>query len=330
MTVWQQGAVTGIGSLPGTDPREATALVFGELPDFPHLPELPQRGPGADLIGRGAALLVDLPVEIVPSGWALAARPGRDLRRARDYLAQDLDALEARAGGYAGPLKVQATGPWTLAAGVELASGHKVVSDAGAVRDLVASLTEGLQGHVVDVAARVPAATVVLQLDEPSLPAVLAGHVPTPSGYGTVASVESPVARQALADVLSAAAPGSRAVHCCAADDPVAVIHEAGADALAFDRSLLGTAQYEDLAAAVDAGLALWLGVVDAGVTFAQARDAAAGLWRELGFGLPDIADRVVPTPRCGLANATDEQVRQVLATLRDVGASLCDLAAAS
>ena len=330
MTVWPQGAVTGIGSLPGTDPTEAAALIFGELPDFPHLAELPLRGPGAELIGRGAALLVDLPVEIVPSGWALTSRPGRDLRRARDYLTQDLDALEERAEGYAGPLKVQAAGPWTLAAGLELPNGHKVVSDGGAVRDLAASLTEGLQGHLADVAARVPAATVVLQLDEPSLPAVLAGQVLTPSGYGTVASVEAPVVRQALADVLSAAPPGSRAVHCCAADVPVAVIHEAGTDALALDRGLIGTAQYEDLAAAVDAGLSLWLGVVDADVSFAQGRDSAAGLWRELGFGVQDIADRVVPTPRCGLANTTDQQVRHVLAVLRDVGASLRDLAAAS
>jgi hypothetical protein len=330
MSIWPHGAVTGIGSLPGTDPREAAALIFGELPEFPHLPELPQRGPGTEMIGRGAALLLDLPVEIVPSGWALTARPGHDLRRARDYLAQDLDALEERADGYAGALKVQATGPWTLAAGVELPSGHKVVSDAGAVRDLAASLAEGLQGHLADVAARVPAATVVLQLDEPSLPAVLAGRVQTPSGYGTVAAVEEAVARQMLADVLSAAPAGSRAVHCCASDVPVALIHQAGADALALDRGLVERAQYDDLGAAVDAGLSLWLGVVDAEATFAQARDAAAGLWRELGFGLQDVADGVVPTPRCGLANATDREVRHVLGVLRDVGTSLCDLAAAS
>lgn len=330
MTVWPPGAVTGIGSLPGVDAREATALIFGELPDFPHLPELPQRGPGAELIGRGAALLVDLPVEIVPSGWALTGRPGRDLRRARDYLAQDLDALEERAQGYAGPLKIQAAGPWTLAAGLELPNGHKIVSDAGAVRDLVASLAEGLRQFLADVTARVPGAAVVLQLDEPSLPAALAGRVPTPSGYGTVAPVEPHAVRQALADVFSAATPGSRAIHCCAADVPVGLIREAGADALSVDRGLLDAAQYDDLAAAVDSGLSLWLGVVDVGVSFAQGRDAASGLWRELGFGLQDIARGVVPTPRCGLANATEQDVRQILKALRDVGANLRDLAAAS
>src|SRR5690242_8050660 len=96
---WPAGAATGLGSLPGTDPTDAAALVLGELPDFPHLPELPGRGAGAEMIGRTAALLVELPVEIVASGWRLAAHPGRDLRRARDFLARDLDALEAQAAG---------------------------------------------------------------------------------------------------------------------------------------------------------------------------------------------------------------------------------------
>jgi Cobalamin-independent synthase, Catalytic domain len=177
---WPAGSVTAIGSMPGTDPVDAAALVFGELPDLPYLPELPDRGPGADLIGRGASLLLDLPVELVPSGWRLTAHRGLDLRRARDLLAWDLDALESAAQGYDGALKLQVAGPWTLAASVELPSGHKVISDAGAVRDLVSSLAEGLAAHLAAVRAQVPGAAPVLQLDEPSLPAVLAGRIPTP------------------------------------------------------------------------------------------------------------------------------------------------------
>ncbi len=63
--------------MPGTDPDEATAVVLGELPDLPHLPELPARGPGADLVGRTAALLVDLPVETTTARLAAgrATRP---------------------------------------------------------------------------------------------------------------------------------------------------------------------------------------------------------------------------------------------------------------
>jgi hypothetical protein len=37
---WPAATATGIGSMPGTGPAEAAAVVLGELPDFPHLPEL--------------------------------------------------------------------------------------------------------------------------------------------------------------------------------------------------------------------------------------------------------------------------------------------------
>ena len=133
---WSRGAATGVGSLPGTDNADAIRMVLGEHPLLPYLPELPARGPGADMIGRTAALLVDLAVEIVPSGWRLTARPGRELRRARDLLEADLDALQTAAGDHVGPLKVQLAGPWTLAAGVEVPAGHRVLTDPGAVRDL--------------------------------------------------------------------------------------------------------------------------------------------------------------------------------------------------
>src|SRR3954464_13236407 len=115
---WPAGRATAVGSLPGTDAVEAVRLVFGELPDFPHLPELPARGAGADLIGRTAALLVDLHVDLQPAGWRLlpsGTGAGMDEGRARDFLARDLDALEEIAGDWTGPLKVQVIGPWTLA-----------------------------------------------------------------------------------------------------------------------------------------------------------------------------------------------------------------------
>jgi hypothetical protein len=325
---WPPGAATGIGSLPGADPVEAARLVFGELPELPHLPELPQRGAGADMIGRAAALLVDLPAEIVPSGWRLTARPGRDLRRARDFLAWDLDALEQVAGEHDGALKIQVAGPWTTAASIELPSGHKVVSDPGAVRDLAASLREGVRGFVGDVRRRVPSATVVLQVDEPSLPAVLGGRVPTPSGYGTVGAVEPATAQQTLADLLAEADPGARVVHCCAPGAPVELMRAAGADAIALDAGLVTTDMTDAVGAAVDDGASLWLGVLpatDASVGFRQARDRIRRLWSDVGFGDDLLARRVVPTPGCGLAGATPGYVRQVLSLLRDLGRDLVD-----
>ncbi len=150
--------------MPGTDPAESLRVVLGELPDLPYLPELPARGAGADLTGRTAALLVDIPVETTPSGWRVTAREGRDLRRARSFLARDLDTLEEIAAGYQGPFKIQVCGPWTLAATIELAaSQNPVLGDAGAARDLIASLAEGVAAHAADVAKRLPGARLLVQ-----------------------------------------------------------------------------------------------------------------------------------------------------------------------
>jgi hypothetical protein len=325
---WPPGAATGVGSLPGTDPAEAARLVFGELPDLPHLAELPARGPGAEMTGRTAGLLVDLPVEIVASGWRLTAHPGADVRRARDLLARDLDALEEQAEGYVGPLKLQAAGPWTLAASVEVPTGHKIVRDRGAVRDLTESLAEGLRNHLAEVQRRVPGARLVLQLDEPALPAVLAGQIPTPSGYGTVSAVEAPVAEHTLRTVLEVAPTGGRMVHCCAADVPVGLLRAAGADAIGLDAALLDVRQNDVLGEAIDAGLALVLGVLpatDAAVSLDAARDAVRRLWSELGFAAAEAAAAIVPAPACGLAGASEDYVRRVLALVRDTGAALRD-----
>src|ERR1700735_1456103 len=113
---WPPASATGAGSMPGTDPLAAARTVFDELPDLPHLAELPGRGPGADVTGRAAALLVDLPMELAgPRGWRIAERPGRDMRRARSLLSSDLDALEEVLDGDEGPFKIQLAGAWTLA-----------------------------------------------------------------------------------------------------------------------------------------------------------------------------------------------------------------------
>src|ERR1700760_856761 len=164
--------------MPGTNPAEAMRVVAGELPDFPHLPELPDRGPGADLTGRTAALLVEIPVEVTPRGWRLAERPGRDLSRARTMLSSDLDVMEEVLDGCPGPLAATLELPRTL---------NVAIADPGAVADLTASLAEGVAAHVAEVAKRVPGARLVVQLDEPALSAVAGGEVPTASGLSRLA-----------------------------------------------------------------------------------------------------------------------------------------------
>ena len=172
-------AATGVGSWPGSSPRAAAAVVVGELSRLPYLPELPARGVGADLIGRAGALLVDIALDTVPRGYRIAARPGAVTRRAASLLAEDLDSLEEaweKVGGSQRPVKVQAPGPITLAAHLELSNGHRAITDAAAVRDLTSSLAEGMAVHRAEVARRL-GTSVYVQFDEPSLPAALAGRL---------------------------------------------------------------------------------------------------------------------------------------------------------
>lgn len=327
---WPAGSATGIGSLPGTDIGEAQRVVLGELPDLPHLPELPARGPGADLIGRSAGLLVDLPVEVYAGRWRVAPRPGRDLRRALDLMERDLDQLAEQAEEYAGPIKVQAAGPLTLAASLELPIGGRLLRDAGAVRDLTGSLAEGLRAHVAAVARRLPRASVLLQVDEPSLPAVLAGRVPTESGFGAYRAVEAVDAAALLRTVVESVGVPTL-VHCCAPDVPLELIRSTGAVAVALDLDLV--TDLDPLGEAIDAGLGLLAGAAptrppSAGraTTSAQIADRVRQLWDRLGFPRRQLAQQVVVTPACGLAGATPEYARTVLAACRDAGRRLAEV----
>ncbi len=315
--------------MPGVDPLEAARIVVGELPDLPHLPELPDRGVGSDLIGRTAGLLVDLAVEMVPSGYRVAAHPGRDHRRGAEALRTDIDALEEaveRAGVRPAVIKVQAAGPWTLAASVELHSGHAVLTDRGALRDFADSLAEGLRRQVEELSRRLQA-RIVVQLDEPSLPAVIAGGIATPSGYGTVSAVPDNDAAELLRGVLDTL-PAPRIVHCCAPRPPLALLRRGGADALAVDAALLAgapRATVDALGEAWDSGASVLLGLVPALEPAAPPRlyelaRPALDLVDRLGFPRDLLGRQCVPTPSCGLAGAGAGWSRRALALARDLG----------
>ncbi|MBZ9642074.1 methionine synthase [Streptomyces sp. PSKA30] len=323
------GAATGVGSMPGGDAREAAKTVTGSFEDFPFLPELPARGPGADMIGRTAGMLVELYARVEPSGWRIGDRPGRDTKRAWSWLGEDLDALEEFTQGYEGPLKVQAVGPWTLAAALELRNGEAALSDLGACRDLAASLTEGLRLHLAEVQRRVPGARLVLQLDEPSLTAVLRGRVKTASGYRTHRAVDRQIVEATLRDVIGVHGGGPVVIHSCAPDVPFALLRRAGAKAVSFDLSLLTERDDEAIGEAVEGGTRLFAGVVPS--TDGRLSDPAGSvmgvrtLWRRLGLQPGLLATAVTVTPTCGLAGASPEYARQALAHCVRAARSLAD-----
>ncbi|MDI6097746.1 methionine synthase [Actinoplanes sp. NEAU-A12] len=326
---WGAGAATGIGSMPGTDIAEAQRIVLGELPGLPHLAELPERGPGADMIGRSAGFLVEMPVQLYTGRWQMASRPGKDLRRTFDLLERDLDQLSEQAAGYSGPLKIQAAGPWTLAASLDLPIGGRMLRDPGAVRDLTDSLAEGLRRHVAEVRKRVPGATVLLQLDEPSLPAVLAGHVPTESGLSAYRTVDGPDASTRLRTVVETV-DAPVIVHCCAPGLPLRVVRDTTAAAVAFDLSLL--TDLDPLGEAIEAGLGIFVGAAPTRPADGlrpeskQIAERVGTLWQRLGFPAARLPEQVVITPACGLAGAPAGYVRALLKACTEAGRRIAEV----
>ncbi|SCK34749.1 methionine synthase [Streptomyces sp. WMMB 322] len=335
--VWGAAAATGVGSMPGEDAREAARTVTGTLEAFPFLPELPARGPGADMTGRTVGLLAELYAHLEPSGWRIGDRPGRDTRRARSWMSEDLDALEEFTQGDGTArraLKVSAVGPWTLAATLERRNGEAVLGDAGACRDVTASLTEGLRAHLADVRRRVPGSRPVLQLDEPMLTAALLGRVPTASGYRTHAAVDRAVAEGALREVTAAcgAEDVPVVVHSCAPRPPFALLRRAGVRGVSFDASLITEREDDAIGEAVEGGTVLFAGVVpgsgppEGGLSDpAGSVSGVRSLWRRLGLSPALLAESVVVTPACGMAGASPVYARQALAHCVRAARSLAD-----
>lgn len=320
---------TNIGSWPGTDLPDAVGIAFAECPDLPYLPELPARGPHAQLVGRTTALLSGMAVDLQPAGWRLTDGSGRDHRLAVATFRSDLDVLEEYAQGYAGLLKIAVGGPWTLAATMERPRGDRVLADNGARRDLGQSLTEGLVQLVGELARRLPQFLPMIQLDEPMLPMVLAGAVPTASGFSRHRAVDLPEVHGSLRSVIDALhGAGSRVgVHCCASAPPVDLVRQTGADAVLVDASLLATSDWDAAVAALESGTELGLGVLAADTRPATDRLARSVLERLRTLQLdPELAVRaLLLTPACGLAGRSRTEALTALRALRESAAVVTD-----
>lgn len=312
---------TGIGSWPGLSAREAAEVVVGELHDLPHLVELPDRGVGADLIGRAGALLVDIAIDTVPRGYRIASGRSSVTRRAASLLDEDVDALEEaweKAGLRGSPrmVKMQAPGPVTLAAHLELPGGHRAITDPGAVRDLTRSLAEGLAGLRAQLMRRLGAA-VVVQFDEPSLPAALAGRLTGVTGLSAVHPVDEAVVAELLDECVSVVG-GEVAVHSCAAGLPWKLLQRSMVSAVSIDIPALTAADLDGVGEYVESGRTVLLGAVPAtgsGAQLSAAQIAAtvARVTDRLGFARTVLRDRIGVTPACGLASATKPWARTAI-----------------
>jgi methionine synthase II (cobalamin-independent) len=317
---------TGVGSWPGTEARPSAEVVVGELAAaLAHLVELPARGVGADLLGRAGALLIDVSIDTVPRGYRIAARPGAVTRRAVSLLDEDMDALEEawetaglRGGGRV--VKVQAPGPITLAAGLELSNGHRAITDPGAVRDLTASLAEGVAAHRATLSRRLDT-PVVVQFDEPSLPAALGGQLSGVTALSPVAALDESVA-QGLLDSCAQTVGAEVVLHSCAAGLPWDLLWRSAINAISIDVSTLKAADLDGIAAFVESGRAVLLGVVaatapDKKPAVEEVAAAVVAVTDRLGFGRSALRERIGVTPACGLATATPRWARTAIELAR-------------
>lgn len=335
-----QVTATALGPWPGDDPVEATRIVRGELgnPHMPFLVELPDRGVGSDALGRTASLLVDLAVDVQPHGWRIVDRPGKDLMRARSALSTDINVLADVAGTEESPardFKVQLRGPLSLAAGLHLHNGERALLDYGARRDIAESLAAGVGELLTRVGTAVPGARLVVQIDEPDIAAVLAGTIPTSSGYRTLRAVPGQEVTESwrlVIDAARAAGAAETVIAVAEIEAPIDRILSSGADGIAIPLKALTSRQWEQLAGAVEAGKSLWAGVLTVGnpsAALPRVQEAVENVWRpwrQLGLPASSLGSIRV-TPSTGLAGHTPSSATAVLTRLTQVADGLNQLA---
>lgn len=324
---------TAPGDWPGTDPHEANRAVRGELggANLSFLPSLPARGPGSDAVGRTLGVLVELPFDLQPHGWRLVQRPGKDQRRAESALSSDVNALGDVAGAEESPasrVKLHLQGPLSLAAGVHLHGGERVLIDHGARRELYESLAVGAADLVRRVSAVARGAEVLVQFDEPDADDVLTGRVPTASGYRSLRALDRREATEAwdlvTASVVAAGAAGTVLApgH---GDVAVDAARSSAAHALSLDLRRVSDRRWEDLAADIESGRQLWLGILDGRAGVPQVRvlaESVLAVWRRIGLPATALASLTV-TALPGLDALTPTGATRVLTRLAQAADAL-------
>lgn len=329
-------ASTGVGSMPGSRADESARISAGECPDLPFVVELPDRGPGAEMVGRALgwvqSVAGEFSAELSPQGWRLAAvsssPAGRVQRRAVTWLRADLDDTLDQLAGFGGTVKIGIAGPLTLAAAVETSRGHRAISDAGLCRDLAAALAASLPPLIAECRSRLATARWILQLDEPALPGVLRGELPRTSGWGHWPPVPAHQAEAWLRASVEAVreAGASAAVHCCGRDDldTWSVCLGAGVQIMSTPVPVDPDEEHP-LGGWLDSGRGWIAGVdvdADPEVSWHRTEQALDRIGIASG-GLPQAMSRQLAiSPPCGLASAGQPQAIAALRAAADVASA--------
>lgn len=306
------GSVTGIGSLPHTDPVAAVAFVARHSPQIPFWPQLPQRGPQEYMLLQLLTPLRDLVQQESPA--RINVRPGQldTFRRRLAHAEATLNRATA-AGFYtferachdglfpqARLLKGQLSGPLTLAHCLYTTAGAagEPFSHSATLLDELTTYLCRLATWQVERLARFDK-PVLLMVDEPML--AFAGR--------------APAALLSLQRVLDAIrhAGGSAGIHCCALG-ATGTGFAAAPDLISFDAyhelELLLTAP--ELPTFLARGGALALGLVPTLLDLSHfSPEAMLARWLAAAFSLQldpqQLLRRTLITATCGLGLLTPE-----------------------
>jgi hypothetical protein len=328
-----RGAGTGIGSMPHAGVAECVDAAVSACPDLPFWPtrplavaaeqmirqwalglpgvgEAPRGGPGAPRAGGpGEAPLAWVGRERAPGRPGLVADAAETLER----------FLRVLALGPGGWLKLQATGPVTMALELE-ADGRRTFAVPSARGPLALGYAARIRSVVTRVREALPAWKVLLVLDEPSL--------------ASPAVAERPQVALELWRSLGATGADVTGLHCCATP-PWGVVLDLDPQLVSFDAVRDGDAATDDPAfrRLVESGSAMAWGLVpaDSGLDGSDP-DALADRLLDLvewtaGDYLPEVLARSLVTPTCGLASSTQDEAASRLALASSVGPRAWELA---
>jgi hypothetical protein len=113
-------------------------------------------------------------------------------------------------------------------------------------------------------------------------------------------------------------------VHCCARDVPFTMLKDVGARAVGFDVGQLRRGDEDGLAELAGAGAGLFAGALktdperDGSASPRETAERVIQLWHRMGMPPGRLAEQVVITPACGLADLSPAGARAALARCRE------------
>jgi hypothetical protein len=315
-----KGAGTGVGGMPHADAAACVHAAVTACPELPFWPTRPLAVAAEEMIRQWSSGLPGVGERLAWVGRDRASgRPGLSAE-AVGTLEPLLAALRPRPAGW---LKLQATGPVTLALALD-AGGQQALTVPSARGPLAVGYAARIRWLVTRVREALPGWSVVLALDEPWL------------GHPQVAA--RPQLAVELWRTLGSTGADVTGLHCCATP-PWGLVLDLDPQLVSFDAVRDGDAATDDPAFRhlVEGGAAVAWGLLPAdGAGDAAGApcdpDAIAERLLDLvewtaGDYLPEVLARSLVTPTCGLASLAEAEASRRLALAATAGRRAWSLA---